>query len=368
MRIVSSDSPIINEFLSRANYAPMLITDLFKVHSGSGAQKKGAGAIPYVAASFRNNGVVGYVDSAKYPGGWLSLVKDGDGGAGQCFYQPTPFWPSNHVFALEPKINGLTAGELLSVASIITHQCFPKYSRGHAINEDRLSRQKVMVPVVTDTNGSRLIDWDLLSKLGEKLFDIVKGLAVSDRESRIQSEEVLPPLLFQPMLITNVFESIKASSAWYDKNKIKAGHGQFPYISRSSLLNGYESSVGLQDTYPNAGNAITIGVDTKTVFYQPAPFYTSVKIQVLRHPRLSENSGNMLVAILREQMDKFRWGNGVSLDRLKVTRIMVPVAINERNEQVVDWDGMSRYGQILLARAEHEINIALEDGMKHLAS
>lgn len=58
------------------------------------------------------------------------------------------------------------------------------------------------------------------------------------------------------------------------------------------------------------------------------PFYTSVKIQVLRHPQLSADNGPVLVALLREQMSKFQWGNGASLDRLKATRIMVPVKIN----------------------------------------
>jgi Type I restriction modification DNA specificity domain len=294
VEIVTSADFNIDDFVSTLTYAPMLITDIFKVHNGSGAEKKSAGAVPYVAASFRNNGIVGYVESAKYPGGWLSLVKDGDGGAGQCFYQPTPFWPSNHVVALEPKNDGLSASALLCIAALITHQCFPKYSRGNAINEDRLSRQKIMVPVVTDSEGNYLIDLCGLSKLGENLLATVKRLAVSVRTVPFQSGVKLTHLSFQPMLITSVFESIKASSAWYDKNKIKAGPGQFSYISRSGLLNGYDSSVGLQDKPPNAGNAITIGVDTNTVFYQPAPFYTSVKIQVLRHPQLSEENGNIL--------------------------------------------------------------------------
>lgn len=65
-------------------FGPILITDLFALHNGTGGEKKDSGVVPYVAASFQNNGVVGYVETAKCPGGWLSLVKDGDGGAGTC--------------------------------------------------------------------------------------------------------------------------------------------------------------------------------------------------------------------------------------------------------------------------------------------
>ncbi|TWS21728.1 hypothetical protein FK530_24960, partial [Tsukamurella conjunctivitidis] len=87
--------------LDTLDFQPILLTDLFTLHNGEGAERKATGPVPYVAASFQNNGVVGYVEESKYPGGWLSFVKDGDGGAGTCFYQPAPFWPSNHVLALE---------------------------------------------------------------------------------------------------------------------------------------------------------------------------------------------------------------------------------------------------------------------------
>lgn len=158
-------------------FYPVLITDLFEVHNGSGSKKKDKGNVPYIAASFQSNGVVGFVDNPKYPGGWLSLVKDGDGGAGTCFYQPAPFWPSNHVLALEPKKDNLGAPTLVCLAAIITNQCFPKYNRGNAINSNRLSRQKIMVPCLNDTDGNLAIDWSGLDRLGKELFSEIKKSA-----------------------------------------------------------------------------------------------------------------------------------------------------------------------------------------------
>lgn len=169
MLAVRVSSPQEDDTLPSLNFEPMHIADIFTLHNGHGAPKKDTGAVPYVAASFQNNGVVGYVDDAKYPGGWLSLVKDGDGGAGKCFYQPAPFWPSNHVLALEPKTRGLTVDALICVAALITHQCFPKYSRGYAVNRARLSRQRIMVPVTTAANGEQIVDWDGLNRYGRAL-------------------------------------------------------------------------------------------------------------------------------------------------------------------------------------------------------
>lgn len=155
------------------NFQPMLITDLFVLHPGEGARKFESGPVPYIAASFRNNGVVGYVNEPKYPGGWLSFVKDGDGGAGTCFYQPGPFWPSNHVYGLQPIGDAATESALLILASTITHQCFPKYNRGFAANEQRLSRQRIMVPVVAGNNGGVTPDWEGMDQLGRELRSTV---------------------------------------------------------------------------------------------------------------------------------------------------------------------------------------------------
>ena len=156
-------------------------------------------------------------------------------------------------------------------------------------------------------------------------------------------------LNFQPMLITEVFESMQASQAWYDKNKVVSSAGQFAYVSRSAMANGLEDVIGKQSLPPNPAHAITIGVDTQTVFYQPMPFYTSVKIQVLRHHRLNEITGSVLVTLLQQQMGKFQWGNGASLVRLKATKIMVPVAVSSSGETVVDWDSISELGRELFA-------------------
>ncbi len=89
------------------------------------------------------------------------------------------------------------------------------------------------------------------------------------------------------------------------------------------------------------------------------PFYSSKEIQVLRHQQLSADNGLVFVALLREQMSKFQWGNGASLERLNSTRIMVPVTTDADGKPVVDWDGISRYGHALRVRMERSMDQVL---------
>lgn len=157
-------------------------------------------------------------------------------------------------------------------------------------------------------------------------------------------------LHYAPMLITDVFTSMKAAGKWFDLSKAKhRGEPAYPYVARSGGGNGIGAIIPAQDAPPpNQGNCITIGVSTSTVFYQPVPFYTSKEIQVLRHPRLTVHSGLVLVTVLRGQMVKFQWGNGASLDRLAATRIMVPTVQDSDGVDAADWDGMERFGEELM--------------------
>lgn len=157
------------------------------------------------------------------------------------------------------------------------------------------------------------------------------------------------------MLITDVFDTMKASSAWYDKVHLKQGTGKNLYLSQTQGGNSIAGIVADQEKAREPGNCITITLKTQSTFYQPAPFYTAQNFLIFRHKHLDEHSGLLLVTELRRAMEKFSWGYGVSMARLKKTRIMVPVTTDANGQTVVDWDGMTRYGKTLRVRMERKI-------------
>lgn len=354
-------------------FAPVYVVDvkgrqagLFRPHKGKRliAAHRKPGKIPFVGASRINNSITDFADTpVLFPGGWVTLIYNGDGGTGHAKYQPAPFSASDDVIALEPLSDEATEPALLLIASMLTQQCVPKFGFGYKLTLHRLGRQKIMAPVTTNADGEQIVDWVRLTRLGEELFAGAKRRVRNVQELASIGNAAAPELKYVPMLITDVFESMRAAGKWFDLNKaITSGNPSVPYVARSGGGNGIGTFLPYQDfDPPNAGNAITIGVSTSTVFYQPVSFYTSKEIQVLRHHRLTADNGLILVALLREQMCKFQWGNGASLERLKATRFMVPVTTDAKGEEIVDWDGMSRYGRALRARAELAMNSVLED-------
>ncbi|QWW19947.1 restriction endonuclease subunit S [Schaalia sp. 19OD2882] len=157
------------------------------------------------------------------------------------------------------------------------------------------------------------------------------------------------------MFITDVFDSMTASRAWYDKVHLADGTGRNLYLSQTLGGNSVSAVVADQTSRPEAGNCITVTLKTQSTFYQPAPFYTAQNFLIFRHENLDADSGLFLVTTMRNAMGKFSWGYGVSMARLEKTRIMVPVVTDASGEDVVDWDGMSAYGHALRVRAERAI-------------
>ena len=130
------------------------------------------------------------------------------------------------------------------------------------------------------------------------------------------------------------------------------GEGIYPYVTRSDLNNGINAFVCEQPGYMmNAGNCISVGLDTQTAFYQPESFYTGQNIQVLRSTKLNEHNAKFMLPLLKKTLSIFSWGgNGATLTRLKRSRIFLP--IDDSGQP--DYDFMERYMRNQEQRLLHE--------------
>lgn len=334
-------------------FAPVLITDVFRPHKGKrliSAHRKD-GKTPFVGGSESFNSVTGFSDvEPLFPGGWLTLTYNGS--VGHAKLQPAPFFASDDVIALEPLDGCATDQALLVLASIITRECVAKYSYGVKLNLARLMKQTIMAPVTTDADGEQVVDWDGMARLGEELFAEVITHTHSARQTDAGDNDSLPDLRFEPMLITDVFDKYRQAPAWLNTNQVKQGEAAFPHVTNSAASNSVSGFIAHQGVDPNPGNAITVGIDTQVVAYQPVPFYGATKVYELRSPQLTEDSAPILVSALKKGVEKFSWGHKASAGRLSKTRIMVPVTMSSDGEQAVDWEGMAQYGRALRVRAE----------------
>lgn len=343
------------------NFQPMLITDVFESMGASKAwydKNKvvtATGQFAYISRSAIDNGledVIGKQDLAPNPAHAITIGVDTQ----TVFYQPMPFYTSVKIQVLRHhRLNELTGPVLVT----LLREQMGKFQWGNGASLVRLAATKIMVPVVVSNSGETVVDWDGISEFGRELFAKTRTHTHRVRPSGTDHVSEPPELTFEPMLITDVFESYRQSPAWLNVNEAVRGPAQYPHVTNSANANSVAGFICAQHQPPNPGNAITIGIDTQVVAYQPAPFYGATKVLELRSPSLTEGSALVLVACLKRALEKFSWGHKASAKRLAKTRFMVPVSYDENDNRTVDWDSIDRYGRWLIAQVDSRKRSAL---------
>ncbi len=155
--------------------------------------------------------------------------------------------------------------------------------------------------------------------------------------------------------------NITATSSWIDKNKLNAKKWEIPYITRTDANNGIDEYIWIQERYQmNKWNVISIWLDTQTVFYQQADFYTGQNLQILTHKKLNKCTAQFLILLLKIQLRKFSWwSNGATLGRLKKTKLLLP----KNKTWNPDWDFMEGY---MREKEKRQLEIALSYYKKKL--
>lgn len=146
--------------LKDRNWIEKSITEIFPEISRGKRLKKGdhiVGLTPYVSSTAANNGVDNFIGN----GNKVRVFEDcltiaNSGSVGSTFYHPYQFVASDHVTEL--KRPGLDKYAYLFLATLVERVC-EKYSFNREINDDRLKREKIVVPVLA--NGD--IDFEFMS-------------------------------------------------------------------------------------------------------------------------------------------------------------------------------------------------------------
>ncbi len=100
---------------------------------------------PYISSTGLNNGLDGYVgntENVRVFSNCITLANSGS--VGSCFYQPYSFVASDHVTKLEN--NDFSKSVYLFISSIVS-RLGVKYSFNREMNDTRIKREKIMLPI-----------------------------------------------------------------------------------------------------------------------------------------------------------------------------------------------------------------------------
>lgn len=342
----------------------MFITDVFDSMSSSKAwydksklNWSGVAVYPFVSRTKVSNGVDGFCsrqEKEPEPGNAVVIGLDTQ----TIGYQPVPFYTSQNIQILRSR--HLDQARALVLIALIREQMGKFSWGGNGATLGRLQKTRIMVPAITSPEGGYSPDWGGITELGNEVTRQIRAQARHARQSCAGVVDSPPDLRFEPMLIPEVFAVCRQAPAWLNTNEVAGGVPQHPHVTNTARRNSIAGFIAQQRIPPNPGNAITVGIDTQVVAYQPVPYYGATKVLELRSPMLNETNAGLLMTSLREALKKFSWGHKASAARLRATRIMVPVTTGFDGQTVIDWDGMTAYGRTLRLKAERALAPLLE--------
>ncbi len=118
--------------------------------------------MPCVNAKKNNNGIGGYVDNPKkvFQGKKITVVTQGDGGAGMTYYQDREFCATSSVMVLQP-LNFEISKEIgIFIAKICSLSWKPIYSHGKSLTKDVLMNEVIKLPIDRNNNPN----WEWIKK------------------------------------------------------------------------------------------------------------------------------------------------------------------------------------------------------------
>lgn len=156
---------------------------------------------------------------------------------------------------------------------------------------------------------------------------------------------------------------IQSSKKAIHKNNIKEFNGVHPYVTRTSLNNGIDSYIDFDTKYLNAGNTISLGLDTYVVNYQVKPYFTGNKVKILVNPNLNKYNALYLITNLYKVFQPYSWGTGI--DNKVLGNLTLNLPVKSLTDTEPDWEYMEQYIKdiekkaILKVKEQNEKDIAL---------
>ncbi|MDU5952247.1 MAG: restriction endonuclease subunit S [Clostridiales bacterium] len=139
--------------LSDVEWGEFFFSDVFnEVQRGKRLTKANQleGKIPYISSTALNNGVDNFIgNKEKIRKSAKNITLANSGSVGACFYQDYEYIASDHVTSLTLK-NG--SKNVYIFISAIVKRLEEKYSFNREINDERIKREKLILPIDANKN------------------------------------------------------------------------------------------------------------------------------------------------------------------------------------------------------------------------
>ena len=314
--------------LNDREWRPFFLTELFpQIQRGKRlkTENHSPGKTPYVSSSALNNGVDNFIsntEKVRIFSDCISLANSGS--VGSSFYEPFAFVASDHITHL--KNEKYNKYHYLFIASIL-NRLSQKYNFNREINDNRISREKIMLPV--DAAGNLDLDFmELYIKEREKQLIQKYKAFISNNIQYGGVSTNLESVKWKAFYINEIF----SISAGKRLTKADMDSGQIPFIGATDSNNGITNWIAT----PNSSfdkNVLGVNYNGSVVenFYHP---YGCIFSDDVKRLHLREHADNKYIllffkTVILQQKVKYTYGYKFNGQRMERQKILLPV--NEKD-------------------------------------
>ena len=305
--------------------------------------------MPFIGATESNNGITNWTSTVNASLDRNVLGVNYNGSVVENFYHGYTCVFSDDVKRLHLKTAVDNKYILLFFKTIILQQK-QKYTYGYKFNENRMSRQKLLIPIDKDNSPDYAFMEAYMKEREEYLIKKYDHF-ISERDKTIGGG-VKSPILWKSFLLTEIFPKIKRG-----KRLKRADHipGTMPYVSSSSVINGIDAFISNNNGVRIYVNCLTIANSGSvgSCHYHPYRFVASDHVTSLHNPHLNLYHYIFLAAILSRLSEKYNFNREINDSRISREKVLLP----STNTGLPDYAYMEEYGiQVMMEKYRQYFN------------
>lgn len=337
--------------LNDRKWQPFFLTEIFPIIQRGKRLKSEdhvPGRMPYVSSSVMNNGVDNFVSNTQKVrifSNCLSLANSGS--VGSSFYEPFAFVASDHVTHL--KNEQYNKYHYLFIAAL-TSRLSKKYNFNREINDNRISREKIMLPVDESGNPDYAFMEQYIKAHEQQLLQEYKGILVKFLQQKADVSLNAVEWKSFYLISDKMFHLDPVKT--FSKTSAIVADGVYDVVGATARNNG---NVGfLPDNYGSLvcrGNCICLiktgqGSVGKAV-YKSGDFIPSNNICVIRSGWLNKYSALFIVSEINKQSGRYSYGYIRNNHRIAREKLMLPADA----QGDPDYAYMEQYGKYLMLQS-----------------
>ena len=326
-----------------SNWKAFYFTEVFtEIQRGKRLKKADhkVGDTPYVSSTSFNNGVDGFIGN---DGGvrrfedCLTLANSGS--VGSAFYHRYEFIASDHVTQL--KREGLDKYAYLFMIPLI-NRLSEKYSFNREINDERIKREKLLLPV-TDAGD---IDFQFMSSFMKKIETDILGTTLATFQNRLKDNRLsiskLGGVIWNEFYIRDLFPRMEVGKS-KGLNHLEKDDFGISYLGATNLNNGVLCFVKAVDNLVQKGNCIAFirngeGSMGYSV-YKAEDFIATSDMTLAYSEHINKYTGMFITTIADRIRGKYNFGYKRSATRLAKEVLSLPITPTGQP----NWEFMEQY-------------------------